>query len=373
MGVPIYFASEFSLLAPLSCLVDSTPPVFAGITGLIANANGSLTASWAAATDLSTPIKYQVYVQAVTAVGLFATIPIATVEILSSKVFVDTVNALLQNGVTYHVGVRAVDAVGNLETNVVSMSAVSQGVPSTSLTILLNQIIATLGLPSLTIAGDINTVNTNVLLIPTNPLLTTDTRLNNLDATISSRAPASTALSDVQWTNARALNLDNLDTTVSSRLSSASYVAPNNADISAIKTDVENATTGLPAIKTAVDAIPINPLLTTDARLNNLDTTVSSREPSSDPRLINLDAPISGIVSQTTSIASDLKRALGLMQENFYLDQPVYDNGNLTSARLRIYTDAISVGTAINVLATYLITVVLDPNKNVQTYKVTQQ
>lgn len=40
---------------------------------------------------------------------------------------------------------------------------------------------------------------------------------SNLDATISSRAPASTALSTVQWTNTRATNLDNLNATISSR------------------------------------------------------------------------------------------------------------------------------------------------------------
>ena len=42
-------------------------------------------------------------------------------------------------------------------------------------------------------------------------------KLDNLDATISSRAPASTALSNATWTDARAAKLDNLDATVSSR------------------------------------------------------------------------------------------------------------------------------------------------------------
>jgi hypothetical protein len=54
-----------------------------------------------------------------------------------------------------------------------------------------------------------------------------------------------------------------------------------------------------------------------------------------------------------------LLRAIGLMQENYYLDQTVYATYNgvklLTSGRLRTYTDAGSVGTASNVLATYTI------------------
>ena len=77
---------------------------------------------------------------------------------------------------------------------------------------------------------------------PTNPLLATDSRIpatvvassaevakasdwtsgragkvDNLDAAVTSRAPASTALSSATWTAARAGKVDNLDVTVSSR------------------------------------------------------------------------------------------------------------------------------------------------------------
>jgi hypothetical protein len=49
--------------------------------------------------------------------------------------------------------------------------------------------------------------------------------LDNLDATVSSRAPAATALSSVVWTNARAANLDNLDATVSTRAPAATALS----------------------------------------------------------------------------------------------------------------------------------------------------
>lgn len=53
----------------------------------------------------------------------------------------------------------------------------------------------------------------------------------------------------------------------------------------------------------------------------------------------------------------DLKRALGLMHENFYIDNPIYDeNNNLASARVRIYSVNTSVGTDNDVIGTYLIT-----------------
>ena len=44
----------------------------------------------------------------------------------------------------------------------------------------------------------------------------------------------------------------------------------------------------------------------------------------------------------------------GLVHENTYIDQAVYDKwDNLTSARMRIYSDAASVGTDNNVIGEY--------------------
>lgn len=55
-----------------------------------------------------------------------------------------------------------------------------------------------------------NTIYTNARAIKLD-------KLDNLDVSISSRAPASTALSNTVYTNARASNLDKLDTNVSTR------------------------------------------------------------------------------------------------------------------------------------------------------------
>jgi glycosylphosphatidylinositol transamidase (GPIT) subunit GPI8 len=60
------------------------------------------------------------------------------------------------------------------------------------------------------------------------------------------------------------------------------------------------------------------------------------------------------IVKQTSD---NLKRALGLLHENIYIDTPVYDdNSNLISARVRIYSNNTSVGTNNDIIGTYLIT-----------------
>lgn len=124
----IYFEQFYQQSAD-ACVVDLTPPAFAGITGLIVNGDGSLTASWSAGADTSNPIRYEVYVQATTATGLFN---IANIQQIvtgnSARVFTTPSGDYLQFAQTYHVGVRAVDAVGNRETNTVSDSEISTGV-----------------------------------------------------------------------------------------------------------------------------------------------------------------------------------------------------------------------------------------------------
>ena len=54
-----------------------------------------------------------------------------------------------------------------------------------------------------------------------------------------------------------------------------------------------------------------------------------------------------------------LQKVLGLVQENFSVDNTSYDaNNNLTSSRVRIYNDNTSVGTDNNIIEEYLMTAV---------------
>lgn len=124
----IYF-EQFYQESAAACVTDLTPPTFSGISSLSINADGSLTAGWSAGSDTSTPIRYEVYVQASTATGLFSLSNIQQIVTgTSARIFTLPNLAYLQNGITYYVGVRAVDAVGNRETNTVSDSEVSSGV-----------------------------------------------------------------------------------------------------------------------------------------------------------------------------------------------------------------------------------------------------
>jgi hypothetical protein len=112
---------------PDACVEDVTPPTFAGIATLTQEQTGALTAGWLAATDLTAPITYEVYVQAATATGLFALTPQCT-KALSLTIYEDSLGNLLEYQVMYYVGVRARDGVGNIETNVVTLNATSNGV-----------------------------------------------------------------------------------------------------------------------------------------------------------------------------------------------------------------------------------------------------
>lgn len=64
------------------------------------------------------------------------------------------------------------------------------------------------------------------------------------------------------------------------------------------------------------------------------------------------------IATDVSDIATDIKRVLGLLHENIYIDNASYDShNNLIGGRVRIYSDAASVGSSSDVIATYTITV----------------
>ncbi len=103
-------------------------------------------------------------------------------------------------------------------------------------------------------AGNIEWDGTNVCYLASRPSASDytaarATKLDNLDATISSRGNATAANQttiigyvddlETRLTATRALLLDNLDTTISSRLPTSSYTAPDNTGISAIKTQTD--------------------------------------------------------------------------------------------------------------------------------------
>lgn len=67
------------------------------------------------------------------------------------------------------------------------------------------------------------------------------------------------------------------------------------------------------------------------------------------------DAYISS--TDLTEVYDIVRKTLGLVHHNMFIDETSFDeNGNMVSARVRIYSDSSSVGTDNNVIEKYLIT-----------------
>ena len=110
-------------------IADLTAPTFAGITVLRVESRGQLRAIWAAATDANAPIRYEVYIQASTATGLFNVANITGItNKLQYDIFTMPDGSFLVNGTTYYVGVRALDALSNRDANLVSLNVISTGI-----------------------------------------------------------------------------------------------------------------------------------------------------------------------------------------------------------------------------------------------------
>lgn len=90
-----------------ACVVDTTNPTFAGINSISPQLNGSILASWLAATDTSMPIFYDIYIKQGTSVDLFNSINLVlSTNKLNVYIFTLADNALLLKGATYHVALE---------------------------------------------------------------------------------------------------------------------------------------------------------------------------------------------------------------------------------------------------------------------------
>jgi hypothetical protein len=74
----------------------------------------------------------------------------------------------------------------------------------------------------------------------------------------------------------------------------------------------------------------------------------------------NTDDDFPSVLTEDLQINMDeskIDKILGLVHQNIYIDETGYDTyGNLSSARIRIYSDSSSVGTANNVISIYRVT-----------------
>ena len=130
-----YFFGPMTQKTSNSSLVDNTPPTFAGVSSATQNTNGSITVAWGSVTEAqSTPVAFNIYVAlgSVDATALFvAGNLVLTAPTSASEIQVYTLadqTTYLKAGQIYTFGVRAKDAVGNINTNTAIATAASLGV-----------------------------------------------------------------------------------------------------------------------------------------------------------------------------------------------------------------------------------------------------
>lgn len=285
-----YFAGKFSSKAAVACIVDTSLPTFAGIASVTPQNDGSFVVTWVAATSTKTPVRYEIYAApgSISAAALFVTanrVVFAPGAVTSWRLFVlrDQVTFFNQ-GSTYTFGIRAVDSQNFVDTNVVVLTSVCGAINyGTVAAAVWDQLQA-----AHTLAGSFG-LFLDALVSSRAPASTAVSnvdyttaraaKIDNLDATISSRAPAATALSTVQWTNARAALLDFLDVAVSSRapaataLSTAQWTNARAALLDFLDVAISTRAPASTALSTAQ---------WTNARaalLDFLDVAISSRAP----------------------------------------------------------------------------------------------
>jgi len=130
-----YFFGPMSQKTSNSSLIDNTPPTFSGVSTATQNTNGSISVSWGGVTEAqSNPVEFNIYIAlgSVDATTLFVTSNLVlTAPASSSEIQVYTLadqTTYLRAGQVYTFGVRAKDAVGNLNTNTAIATATSLGV-----------------------------------------------------------------------------------------------------------------------------------------------------------------------------------------------------------------------------------------------------
>jgi len=134
--------------------------------------------------------------------------------------------------------------------------------------------------------------------------------LDFMDVAVSSRAPSATALSNVQWTNARAVLLDFIDVAVSSRESESS--ASTRATVGQAEHDATQA--AIAGIPVALNASDIQDAMDaqgyTEARadlLDNLDVRLSDLQQASNSEKIVAVIDENGAVIANLSVVTDEK------------------------------------------------------------------
>ena len=240
------------------------------------------------------------------------------------------------------------------------------------------------------------------------------TKLDNLDATISSRsshtasdvttdmdansvdlnqiladiaslndvsiADVQTALTNQGYTVVRSVKLDNLDTTVSSRASEANATLNTNNIITEIDENENKIDSIITTLSTLVSDIwnfvtrTLTGIGTSGiASEANATTNKNAIIAEIDANEVKIDSIISDLTAHRIAVEDKIIKILGLSQSNYRFTDQVYDvNGALTSGKISIYANASDADAEINAITSYTITATYDITNALSDYKVTE-
>ena len=232
---------------------------------------------------------------------------------------------------------------------------------------------------------DANEAKIDLLQIDLTQILSDIAGLNDLDI-----ADIQTALTNQGYTIARATKIDNLDATVSSRSShSASDVTTdmdaNSIDLNQILADIASLNdVSIADVQTALTNQGYT--VVRSAKIDNLDATVSSRASESnatsnkntifaeiDANEVKIDLITTDLTAHRTAVETKIIKILGLTQSNFRFTDQVYDsNESMTSGTITLYPTALDTTNQTNAITSYSIVAVFSASDLLTDYKVTE-
>lgn len=287
-----YFFGSASQLTSQACLVDLTAPTFSGVTTVTPQNSGAILAAWSAATEaISLPIEYNIYISpgSVSAATLFALSPAMKVRTLT-QALIFTLNdqaTYLVNGLTYTIGVRSEDGVGNVDSNVAILTTTA--IASGNLSAVFQSIEDDLAADLSTFTGYLSTMNTY--------LGTFNTYLGNLNTYVNTNLAAMLTTLSGYLTTLNTLvntNLSGMLTTLSGYLTTLNTLV--NTNLSALVTTLTSTASSL--VTSAVSVASSAASLVTSA------TSIGSSASSISTSATSLSSSATSLASSATSIGS---------------------------------------------------------------------
>lgn len=232
---------------PQSAVVVTTPPVFAGITGVTPKIDGSMNVQWASATSTNTPHLYEVYVSpgAVSPAVLFALQPALLAD--NDETSIDLMKLADQStyfvsGQVYTFGVRCRDRLGNQNSNLVVLQATA--IASGNLPALWQTLLGNYQSTQTALDGNVTQLDSDLTRFETD-LSQLEGDLTQFEGDLATMSSNTTALENVA--NDIADSATSISSSTSTIVAAASSIEASASDLDQSVTDLDSLVSSLAA------------------------------------------------------------------------------------------------------------------------------